>query len=46
MELPIFDCRLPIADRQGEEFTHRSFNRQSAIDNGNESVAFGLKPCG
>jgi len=32
-ELPIFDCRLPIADGHGKELPHHFFNRQSAISN-------------
>jgi len=32
-EMPIFDCRLPIADGHGKELPHHFFNRQSAISN-------------
>jgi amidase len=33
LSLPIFDCRLPIADAHWKELPHHFFNRQSAISN-------------
>jgi hypothetical protein len=33
LELPIFDCRLPIPDGHWVELPHHFFNRQSTISN-------------
>jgi hypothetical protein len=38
LELPILDCRLPIADGHRKELPHHFFNRQSAIGNENPAA--------